>query len=326
MAATATSLKTQLQEDVLTCAICCSQYVDPRVLKCQHSFCHSCLQGCLKANRSNSIKCAICRKMTKLTKKGLADVPSNFVINGLLQMVKEQKVESPLTSKHSTKETLKPESRNKLSSGKNQAKTGGKVAALKAVYEKGLKDKNDNKPLLKRGYADDNQESSPLVKSSSSDTESSSMEEFTLTDDDNSYSYSDSSTSYDDETTSTSSSDSASNSSDYTSDAIPAKPNLKSCHGIKVGMAVCVFSKSGRPNKGIVRILEKFNRKAPLQTHVYAGVELERENDKLTTDDIEDMDESYLFYWLMDFDEPCAVVRVDQCCPTKWVDELMCTI
>jgi len=38
-------LQSQLEKDILTCAIYCSQYKDPRALKCKHTFCSACLKG-----------------------------------------------------------------------------------------------------------------------------------------------------------------------------------------------------------------------------------------------------------------------------------------
>ncbi|XP_078494748.1 uncharacterized protein LOC100182404 [Ciona intestinalis] len=304
----AKSLKNKLEDDLLTCPICCSLYNDPRVLKCQHSFCHGCLKGSMKAAKSNgkSINCAVCRKPTPLAKKGLVDLPKNYVIIGLSQMVKDHKDsgKSPVFVKSSSSKDV--------GNVKQLVETFNKKSIVEKLPSK-KRDKNFNIEVPKAGgvHDDENDDSSDLSTSAS---DSSGMTEFTPTDD----SESTSSGSYDSSSDDSDDSDDESDSSDDEEpEHVPQVPTMKSSHGIKLGMKVFVFTAKGKPLPGTVRVLEKYKRKPPNQTLVYAGVQMEKEYKKLTTEDILEMDDSYLFNWLMDFDQPCVVVRIDQCCPAK---------
>nr|CAB3267236.1 putative E3 ubiquitin-protein ligase RING1a [Phallusia mammillata] len=308
-------LQSKLREDLLTCPICCSQYVEPKVLKCQHSFCCRCLKGCLKAGAmgKRSVKCAVCRKSTTLTKKGVNDIPSNYVILGLMQMLKDHK-DAPAKSRPTKSE--KPVKTQQKAS--KPATAGLSKVVQKAVKAGKAKDRNDNKRMTKRKVESDSEDDDTESAESDSETsESSSLDEFTPADD--------TSTAESDMTSSLSDSDDDEDSSDDEADddAVPDTPTMKSSQGIKKGMKICVFNKKGKPFQGTVRVLERVKHKTPGQARVYAGIELEKENSRLNTPDLDDMEDTYLYNWLMDYDFPCAVVRVDQCCPSKLLSDLL---
>uniref|UniRef100_A0A1B0D3H3 Uncharacterized protein n=1 Tax=Phlebotomus papatasi TaxID=29031 RepID=A0A1B0D3H3_PHLPP len=71
-------------EDLVQCAICFDRLQNPKMLACQHTFCH----GCLEAIFGNSIKgtreCPTCR-MTFTAQ--LSDLPTNLYICSLLKLV-----------------------------------------------------------------------------------------------------------------------------------------------------------------------------------------------------------------------------------------------
>uniref|UniRef100_H2Z5K0 RING-type domain-containing protein n=1 Tax=Ciona savignyi TaxID=51511 RepID=H2Z5K0_CIOSA len=311
MASASKSFKNKLEDDLLTCPICCSLYSDPRVLKCQHSFCRSCLERSVKASRTNcnSINCAVCRKTTPLGRKRLQELPKNYVIIGLSQMVKDHKGNGG-----SSVDAEEPSMKENVVDVQQLVKVFNKKSI--SSKKKSGKDKNDNK--LIPNVMDGGDDSSDF-STSASDFSS----EFTPTDSDQSGSSGSSSGSSGSSGSSSASTESSSEDCDDSPEVLPPTPTMKSSLGIKIGMKVYVFSSRGKPHPGVVRVLEKFKRKPPGQTRVYAGVQLEKENTRLTTDDIEDMDDSYLFNWLMDFDEPCTVVRVDQCCPAKIIESVM---
>ena len=58
-------------EDQVTCPVCLSEYSDPRVLQCVHTFCRKCLEGLAKEGRTENeqllvVECPVCRKETKV--------------------------------------------------------------------------------------------------------------------------------------------------------------------------------------------------------------------------------------------------------------------
>ena len=49
-------------EDIISCPICLEKYKHPRILKCGHSFCTTCLH---LINLNKEIVCPLCRKITE---------------------------------------------------------------------------------------------------------------------------------------------------------------------------------------------------------------------------------------------------------------------
>ena len=73
--------------DLLNCAVCLEQFVDPRMLSCQHTFCGQCLVTVAKQRRA--LTCPSCRQETKLTEGGAQALPKNLVVNQLLDALVE---------------------------------------------------------------------------------------------------------------------------------------------------------------------------------------------------------------------------------------------
>ncbi|XP_038055945.1 E3 ubiquitin-protein ligase TRIM71-like [Patiria miniata] len=67
----------ETQKELQECPICYTEYNDPRMLDCSHSFCLKCLQELrLTQNKDNkNIVCPLCRKETALTEAGLDMLP-----------------------------------------------------------------------------------------------------------------------------------------------------------------------------------------------------------------------------------------------------------
>ena len=63
------------------CAICLEDMTlrTPRALSCLHSFCSVCLEH-LPVKRAMVLECPVCRKETKLQKKGIKSLPENFYL------------------------------------------------------------------------------------------------------------------------------------------------------------------------------------------------------------------------------------------------------
>ena len=91
-------MTTKFQEGVdklLECPICFEQFNQPKVLKCQHSFClEPCLKNMVKSNTRASAKmkyfveCPICRK--KYSGDDLNKLPDNLSLKNLIELRKQQ--------------------------------------------------------------------------------------------------------------------------------------------------------------------------------------------------------------------------------------------
>ena len=72
-------------EDQITCPICMEHFTDPRALPCFHSYCLACLQRVL-VEGNYSLPCPTCRSPCPVSDKGLASLPSSFVVNNLVEV------------------------------------------------------------------------------------------------------------------------------------------------------------------------------------------------------------------------------------------------
>lgn len=75
----------------LECAICWSILVQPKLFPCQkHSFCLACLRNhAAGIEPQGKICCPVCRKETRLPRRGVEDFQDNVSIRGLLDIVKK---------------------------------------------------------------------------------------------------------------------------------------------------------------------------------------------------------------------------------------------
>ena len=90
----------RLQDDVdklLECPVCLDQIKQPKMLRCQHSFClDPCLQNMVVtefANGRKKIKCAICRKSYVVD--SLDNIPDNLQMKNLLE-IRQKSVDDEL--------------------------------------------------------------------------------------------------------------------------------------------------------------------------------------------------------------------------------------
>ena len=126
-------MATKFQEGVdklLECPICFEQFNQPKMLKCQHSFClEPCLKNMAKLNTRTSghtrasakikifVECAICRK--KCSVDDLNNLPDNLSLKNLIELRKQQLQST--TDDHS----------NETGSGKN----GKYIKILKSFWQ-----------------------------------------------------------------------------------------------------------------------------------------------------------------------------------------------
>ena len=81
------TLLNNLHEEV-SCSVCMVTFEDPKQLPCLHSFCLHCLNGILRpSGRHDIITCPECRRESIVPKDGLKDLPTNFRINSLLDVL-----------------------------------------------------------------------------------------------------------------------------------------------------------------------------------------------------------------------------------------------
>ena len=75
-------------QDELQCVICLDDYNMPRLLNCGHSFCTSCLKAICRGNTS-VVKCPTCRQQTKINTMRIEDLPLNYPLIQIQDVVKE---------------------------------------------------------------------------------------------------------------------------------------------------------------------------------------------------------------------------------------------
>ena len=81
------TLLNNLHEEV-SCSVCMTTFTDPKQLPCLHSFCLHCLEGIQRASgRHDIITCPECRRESRVPSGSLNDLPTNFRINSLLDVL-----------------------------------------------------------------------------------------------------------------------------------------------------------------------------------------------------------------------------------------------
>ncbi|XP_066018669.1 E3 ubiquitin-protein ligase TRIM71-like [Pocillopora verrucosa] len=81
------TLLANLHEEV-SCSVCMVTFTEPKQLPCLHSFCLHCLAGIQRASgRHDVITCPECRRESQVSGGNLKDLPTNFRINSLLDVL-----------------------------------------------------------------------------------------------------------------------------------------------------------------------------------------------------------------------------------------------
>ena len=90
----AQSKRQSFRDDIkkeLECPVCQEQYSEsnrPKVLKCQHTFCKSCLEGWLRQQGGGRLSCPNCREITECSDNEINSLPTNFAYNNLGDILK----------------------------------------------------------------------------------------------------------------------------------------------------------------------------------------------------------------------------------------------
>ena len=88
--ATAFMSSSQVIEQIyeqLICAICLERFNNPKFLSCLHTFCSQCLHRITNQTPAKHITCPTCRVETAIPEKGIDQLPINFFINNMLDVV-----------------------------------------------------------------------------------------------------------------------------------------------------------------------------------------------------------------------------------------------
>ena len=81
------TLLNNLHEEV-SCSVCMTTFTDPKMLPCLHSFCLHCLKGIQRTSgRDDIIICPGCRRESRVPGGNLNNLPTNFRINSLLDVL-----------------------------------------------------------------------------------------------------------------------------------------------------------------------------------------------------------------------------------------------
>ena len=75
----------------LECSVCQEQFSEtnePKILKCLHTFCKSCLDAWLRQQRGGALSCPTCRQITECPSNSIGNLPSNLFYKQMVDIVK----------------------------------------------------------------------------------------------------------------------------------------------------------------------------------------------------------------------------------------------
>ncbi|XP_078684628.1 uncharacterized protein LOC144918062 isoform X1 [Branchiostoma floridae x Branchiostoma belcheri] len=75
----------QIKEEFLVCQICFEDYLNPKVLPCQHTFCKTCLENMVA--KMGKLTCPNCRLACQLPRSGVEGLPTSFFVNKLRSII-----------------------------------------------------------------------------------------------------------------------------------------------------------------------------------------------------------------------------------------------
>ncbi|XP_064629696.1 uncharacterized protein LOC135488786 [Lineus longissimus] len=98
------TLTDEISDQFLACKICLETYKRPKTLSCLHTFCTSCLEAHLASEEertnyrfviySRSITCPVCKQRTEVPSGGIKNLPDNFLVSNLTEVVNRSKPSS----------------------------------------------------------------------------------------------------------------------------------------------------------------------------------------------------------------------------------------
>ncbi|XP_070554207.1 uncharacterized protein [Ptychodera flava] len=80
----------KIGRDFLTCHLCLSYYTNAKSLPCLHSYCEECLVTLVE--KRGELVCPECRQRCNVPKDGVSRLRTNFVLNGLSDLIRAQEI------------------------------------------------------------------------------------------------------------------------------------------------------------------------------------------------------------------------------------------
>ena len=74
----------------LECPVCQEQFSqinEPKIMKCLHTFCKSCLEAWLRQHREEQLSCPTCRQITECSNSNINSLPSNLFYKQMVEIV-----------------------------------------------------------------------------------------------------------------------------------------------------------------------------------------------------------------------------------------------
>ena len=84
----------QVLEREITCPLCLDLFKEPKKLPCDHVYCKECLKGLALRRLNVSISCPECRTITQIPNNDVANFPTAFRMNRLIEAFQEAKEET----------------------------------------------------------------------------------------------------------------------------------------------------------------------------------------------------------------------------------------
>jgi len=87
----------------LECSVCQEQFGEtnePKILKCLHSFCKSCLEAWLRQLGGGALTCPTCRQITECPSNNVSSLPSNLFYKQMVDIVTAYSGQGPEDSPH----------------------------------------------------------------------------------------------------------------------------------------------------------------------------------------------------------------------------------
>ncbi|XP_070561116.1 tripartite motif-containing protein 2-like [Ptychodera flava] len=93
MASKESAFLEEFNEKFLVCSICSERYKNAKTLPCQHSFCEACLIQLV--SKIGKLDCPMCRRSCELPDGGVANLPTNFELNQMVEQFEKRDTALP---------------------------------------------------------------------------------------------------------------------------------------------------------------------------------------------------------------------------------------
>ena len=74
----------------LECPVCQEHFTqinEPKILKCLHTFCKTCLEAWVRQHREGQLSCPTCRQITECSNSDINSLPSNLFYKQMVEIV-----------------------------------------------------------------------------------------------------------------------------------------------------------------------------------------------------------------------------------------------